>query len=146
MTYRELKEKQQKEVNDFPMGVAFGDEQFEKMMNEWGFTTNDTDLQKIVSLGAGCYLRKQDVKAFMEMNSRHQKELKEFRKQKKEFINALVYQLHNHEFGYSRSDDDIELALGALGLSWEDVREETNPFNYDCLCQSIKQCIKESVD
>ncbi len=143
MTYKELKEKHQKEIHEFPFGFAFGNEQFEKMMEEWGLTTSDDDLQKIVSLGAGCYLRRQDVKAFAEMSQRHKRELKELRKSKKDLINALIYQLHNYEYGYTRSNDEVERALCALGLSWEDVRKD--PFTQDCLNKAIKQVIRESI-
>ena len=36
MKYAELKKKHQDEVNAFSLGFAFGDKQFEEMMNKWG--------------------------------------------------------------------------------------------------------------
>ena len=36
MKYLELKERQQKEVNDFPFGFAFSNEQFKEMMEKFG--------------------------------------------------------------------------------------------------------------
>lgn len=145
MTYAELKKKHQDEVNAFPLGFAFGDKQFKEMMSKWGLDADkDEDLKKISYLGiGGAYIRKSDIPAYNEMAERHQRELDELRKDEKEFIGALVYQLHNHEYGYSRSSDDIEAALEALGLSWDDVDAEKHPFNHKCLIQAERQCVKE---
>ena len=41
-TYKELKERQQKEFNEFPLGFAFSDIAFKTMMERWGLTENDT--------------------------------------------------------------------------------------------------------
>lgn len=35
-SYREMRERQQKEFNELPLGFAFSDEQFNKMMEGWG--------------------------------------------------------------------------------------------------------------
>ena len=66
--YQELKDRQQKEFNAFPLGVAFSKEQFANMMAKWNLTVNDTD--KICSLGAGCYIRKCDIEAYKNIGSR----------------------------------------------------------------------------
>lgn len=42
-TYKQLKDKQQTEINKFPIGAAFNDKQFYEMMQKWGLTVNDTD-------------------------------------------------------------------------------------------------------
>jgi len=34
--YKTLREKQQQEVNEFPLGFAFGNKQFEEMMKKMG--------------------------------------------------------------------------------------------------------------
>lgn len=144
MTYQELHTKQQQEVDNFPLGFAFSDKQFEEMMNKWGFDAkNKEDLKKIVSIGAGGFIRKQDIQAFNEMADRHVKEIEELRKNENEFIEALVYQLHNHEYGYSRDEADIESAIAALGLSWDDVDAQKHPYNHKCLIQAIRRVIKE---
>lgn len=71
--YLKLKNKQQKEIDNFPFGFAFSDEQFKEMMNKWGLTENDTD--KIYSLGHGSYIRKADAKAMEYMFNNHSKGL-----------------------------------------------------------------------
>lgn len=141
MTYQELKKRQQEEVNSFPFGFAFNNKQFEEMMCAWNLDANNVeDLHKIVSIGAGGYLRKQDIKAFEEMAARHEAEIKQLRKDEKEFIEAIVYQLHNHEYGYSRSSDDIEAAYEALGIGEKELEDK---HIRQMLAKAIKQCVKE---
>lgn len=35
-SYRELRDRQQKEFNELPLGFAFSDKQFDEMMEKWG--------------------------------------------------------------------------------------------------------------
>lgn len=35
-SYREMRERQQKEFNELPLGFAFSNEQFAEMMKGWG--------------------------------------------------------------------------------------------------------------
>ena len=72
MKYLELKQKQQKEVNEFPLGFAFSKEQFEEMMEKFGLDKNDTN--KIYSIGAGGYVKKSDAEAMDKMFIRHAEE------------------------------------------------------------------------
>lgn len=147
MTYQELKNKHQKEVNDFPLGFAFNDKQFEEMMKTWSLdATSKEDLHKIISLGSGAFIRKQDVKAFNEMATRHEAELKELWENEQDLIEAMVYQLHNHEYGYSRDTDDMEAALAALGMTWDDVDAQNNPFHHKCLVQAERRCVREYLE
>ena len=143
MTYAELKKKHQDEVNAFPLGFAFGDKQFEEMMSKWGLDAKkDEDLKKIAYLGVGgTYIRRSDIPAWNEMSERHLKELEEFRKDEKNFIDALVYQLHNHEYGYSRSWDDVEYSLEALGIDPKDLEKDEELSRK--VQKAIKQCVKE---
>ena len=48
MKYLKLKEKHQKEVNDFPFGFAFSNQQFKEMIEKFGLKEKDTD--KIYSI------------------------------------------------------------------------------------------------
>ena len=60
-------------TNAFPIGACYNQDQFAEMMQKWGLTVNDTD--KIVSIGGGCYLRKCDVQAFLDMSARFKQEI-----------------------------------------------------------------------
>lgn len=139
MTYADLKLKHQEEVNAFPFGFAFSNSQFNEMMSKWNLDP-ENDLDKILSLGAGAFIRKQDREAYKEMAERHEVELKEFRKNEKEFVEGLVYQLHNHEYGYSRSNDDVLAACEALGIGEDDLEDK---HIRQLVAKAIKQCVKE---
>jgi len=117
-TYNELKEAHQKEVNDFTgIFFAFNNDQFREGMEKIGLTESDTD--KIFSLGfGGGYILKSKSKEFAQMFKRHNAELKEFKKNEKQLFDALVYELDNHEYGYTGDPTD---ALDALGLTINNV-------------------------
>lgn len=119
--YESLKEKHQKEVNDFPLGCAFSQDQFEKMMEKFGLSVDDTD--KIYSIGGGCYIRRSDIDAFHEMCERQEAERNEAVAEDKtgnEYIYQMFsYELANHEFGYTQELDDT---LDACGYTLEEVQ------------------------
>lgn len=114
--YRTLRERQQKEFNQFPLKAAFSDEQFKKAMEEWGLTEKDTD--KVISIGYGCFIRKEDADAFHELTSRHSKEMKECMKDEDFMVSAFKYELGNHEYCITYDYDDT---LYALGLTEDDI-------------------------
>jgi hypothetical protein len=116
-TYTELKQKQSKEINDF-QGIffAFSNEQFKEGMASLGLQAEDT--KKIYSIGAGGYILKDRAKDFYAMLERFDSEKKELRKQEKTLVEALVYELKNHEFCITLDPND---ALNALGWSAKDI-------------------------
>lgn len=118
--YKELKDKQQKKVNDFPMKFAFTKEQFKEGMIELGLTENDTD--KVFSIANGGFIRRTDSKAFETLFSDIQTELKNEIDRDTigdGFIaDMFVYELNNHEYLYN---GDLSDTLDALNLTREDV-------------------------
>ena len=74
--YKELRDRQQAEVNALPLGFAFGKSQFDEMMRGWGLDP-EKDLDKIVSIGAGGYIQKKDRSLMHETFDRHRRERKE---------------------------------------------------------------------
>lgn len=123
-TYSQMNSRHQKEVDDFPIGAAFSKKQFEEMMQEWGLKVTDT--KKILSLGAGCYIRKSDEPAFTEMMKRHSRERKAAIKAD-QAGDGFIFQmfrdeLNNHEYGYTGDESDT---LECLGLTLEEI--ENNP-------------------
>ena len=139
MKYLELKQRQQKEVNDFPFGFAFSNQQFKEMMEKFGLKETDTD--KIYSIGAGGYVRKSDSNAFDEMFKRHRKEIEdEIEKDKKGtgFIYSMFsYELANHEYCITY---DIEPTLDALGLTLDEINKKENLLN------GLRKALKEYRD
>lgn len=118
--YLQLKEKHQKEFNNFPMFFAFDQKQFVEGMNKLGLTENDTD--KIYSFGnTGGYFRKADASKLNEMLERFEKERQEALKDDEYLYQAILYELGNHEYIITW---DAEPALEAIGLSREDLKNE----------------------
>ena len=118
--YRQLKDRHQKEINAFPLGVAFSNKQFEEMMQGWGFTVKDT--AKIISIGAGCFIRKTDKEVFLNLLKRHKEELQDAIATDKTgngFIYDMFYtELANHEYCITH---DLEETLDALNLTAEQI-------------------------
>jgi hypothetical protein len=120
--YIELKERHQKEINDFPFGFAFSESQFNNMMiNKFGLTPEDTD--KIYSIGGGGYVRKCDADAMHEMFDRHAKERETAIKENKDdyLYHMFNYELANHEYSYT---GDVSDTLDAIGLTREEVNAD----------------------
>ena len=121
--YKLLKDRQQKEMNAFPLGAAFSNSQFEEMMQKLGLTVNDTD--KICSIGGGCYLRKTDRTAFTDMIKRFEREKAEAMEKDPSgdgFIyDMFLYELANHEYCVTYELDDT---LYAVGLTEEQIRAD----------------------
>lgn len=134
-TYEVMKQRHQKEVNDFPLGAAFSDKQFEEMMKNWGLTVNDCD--KICRIGSGMFVRKSDHKAMHEMFDRHEKELQDAIKADKtgdEFIYGMFYsELCNHEYCVT---GDLSETLDVLGLTVDEVND--NPAMLNALHKAVK--------
>ncbi len=123
--YDELTEKHREEFNNFPMAFAFTDKQFEEGMKKLGLSRENVD--KIVPLGGGGFIRKSDVNAFNEMTKRQLEEQRQAIKNDKtgeEFIKDMFYsELNNHEYSYTRELDDT---LDALDLKIDDINNNKN--------------------
>lgn len=116
--YVELKNKLQKEFDEFPFGFAFSQEQFEKMKEELGVKENN----ELISIGAGGYIRKSDEKALDDLINGKELRMKEAINQDKTgegFIKDMfLYELANHEYCITY---ELEDTLNALDLTYEDV-------------------------
>lgn len=112
MTYVELKAKQSKEMNSFPLGVAFTQQSFETMMKKWGLTASKEDCKKILSLGCGCYIRKSDEEEFDKLLTKHKQEKIGFLSTDEGLKDALQYEFGNQECGYTWDFEDGIKALG----------------------------------
>ncbi len=122
--YTELKEKQQAEVNAFPMFFAFTQQSFDEGMKRLGLEPTDT--ASIISIGNGGYIRKSDKDAFLAMFARQKQEREEAIKADRTgdgyIFQMFYYELNNHEFGYTGDPEDT---LDALKITEEEIR--SNP-------------------
>ena len=120
ITYKELKQRQQAEVNAFPMAFAFSVRQFEEGMKKLGLSPSERE--KVVSIRGGGFIRKDDQEALMEMFRQHKRQRKIAAAADKTGTGYLLEmfrsELANHEYGYTR---DPEPALDALGLTEQEI-------------------------
>lgn len=118
MNYKNLKTKHQREVNEF-QGIffAFNNDQFAEGLKKLELPEGE----KVVSIGGGGYIRKTKVDDFIAMMDRHTNERKQIKKDRKLLLDALAYELRNHEYGYTR---DVTDAIEALELKLEDIPED----------------------
>lgn len=142
-TYKKLKDKQQTEFNKFPIGAAFNTKQFDEMMSKWGFAKDDLD--KICSIGFGCFIRRADKDKYLEMVTRHKQErLDAIAKDKtgNGFIKDMfLYELANHEYYLTY---DLTDTLDALCLTEEEVNNDKRLHNG--MNKAIKQYLKNCKD
>ena len=116
-TYKEMKDRQQSEYNNFK-GVfyAFNEQQFNKGMKKLGLEKDD--LNKIYRIGAGGYLLKTKDEEFKNMLDRFDKEQKERMNDLNFCISMFKYEMYNHEYSYTWELDDT---LRALNLTMEEI-------------------------
>jgi len=79
---------------------------------------NKEDFKFISSLGAGGYILKTRRDDFVAMFKKHKEEKQALKKQEKSLLEALVYELKNHEYCITY---DVTDTLEALGYSKEDI-------------------------
>lgn len=117
-SYKIMKEKHQKEFNDFPMFFAFDNKQFGEGMKKFGLGPTDTD--KVYGLsGTGGFYRKSDAPKLHEMFRRQDEEMKDMIAKDDKFVyDMFYYELGNYEYSYT---GDVSDTLDALGLTENEV-------------------------
>lgn len=122
-SYREMRERQQREFNKLPLGFAFSDEQFNEMMRKWGLDP-EKDLDKIYRIPAGGFIQKKDSAHFHEVLDRQEAEMEAAKEADKDGTGFLyqmfLFELDNHEYGYTGEYEDT---LESLGLTMKDVHK-----------------------
>lgn len=118
--YRQLKDEKQKEFNAFPMAFAFSEQQLKEGLDKLGITKDEA-----VGIGVGGFIRKSDLEAFKAMVKRWQDAEAEAIANDKTgegFIKDMfVYELDNHEFGYTGNSEDT---VRDLGLTYEKIESD----------------------
>lgn len=123
--YKIIKDRQQKEVNELPYLFAFDDEQFKKGLEKLGLSENETD--KLIYLGDNIYLKRTDLPKVEEVNKRHKEEIE--REIKADVVgdkfikDMFLYEMNNHEYGYT---NEIEPILEVLNITEYDLRKNEN--------------------
>ena len=113
-TYAQMKERQQKEFNEFPMMFAFSNEQFKEGCARLGVTDPKAELYR--APGGGFY-RKSDAPRLHELTDRHAREMSEAMKVEEFAVGAYCYEAANHEYQINW-DPDFDMAL-CFGLPYD---------------------------
>jgi len=127
-TYTELKDRQQKEFNDFPMVFAFSDKQFREGMEKLGLDVSDID--KVFKNNYGGIYRRTDSELLKNILKRHTSEFTAAIDKDQDgtgFIFRMFnYELANHEYCYTW---DITDTINALGLTIEEINKSESLTN-----------------
>jgi len=115
MNYVELKEKHAKEFGELPIFFAFNSKQFQEGLNKLGALKEDG----IQHIGGGGFMNKKDIPLLSELLARHEEESTAAMKDDTFMLNAIEYELGNHEYIITYDDEET---LSVLGLSLADPR------------------------
>jgi hypothetical protein len=115
MKYTELKKQIADKIGAFEMFFAFSNEQLAQGMEKIGVT----DKSEIVSVGSGAFMRRAKVQEYKDLLKEVSKQERDFLEESEEnFYSAALYELNNHEYGYTGDNSD---ALDALGYEMKDL-------------------------
>lgn len=121
-SYDILRERHQKEIDDFPIYFAFGEKQLEETFKKINLKYPE-DIDKVSGIGAGGFVKKENVEDYIKLITKFDKELNTAisnDKSGENFIKDMFYsELLNHEYGYTR---DITDTLDALGITKIDLK------------------------
>lgn len=117
-TYSKFRERQQQEVNDFPIAYAFNDQQFQEALVKLGAKST----KECVSVfGHGDIVKRENAPKLIAMLENHTVELHEALKDKEFAYDAFLYEMNNHEYCLNwDGDDDV---LGCFSLNFKKLRE-----------------------
>lgn len=117
-TYQEQKKRHHDEFNAFNgIFFAFSNDQMREGYEKLGVS----ETNKIVRIGAGGFVLASRLQEFKNLLKRQDAERAQLRKNEKELIAALVYELQNHEYCITGDPED---ALRALDLTRDTVSPE----------------------
>ena len=111
-SYSDFKQAERAAIDALPIQFAFNNQQFEEGMRKLGLSPDETDKVRKVPYGGFCLAT--DAKRIVETICSFSKKLDELMASDDDFaVDALRYELDNHEYGYTGDPDD---ALESLGL------------------------------
>lgn len=117
MNYQQYQKISAERINNLPMFFAFSDAQFAEGMAKIGPAKEDT--KQIFSLGGGGYIKKTDSHLLEKALEENEIDRKSVIADDKELLNAIVYELGNHEYCIT---GDSEPTCSALDIDLNDER------------------------
>lgn len=113
-SYLDMSIQHQKDIDAFPMAFIFRDGKTSEQIADELFAalgTRSLDDVCVSPVGIGL-IRKDAVEAFTQMLIRHEKERELFNNNSKNLKQAIITEMRNHEYGYTREPFDTLMALG----------------------------------
>ncbi len=123
MTYFQMKQKHQKQFNEFSDDCvfwAFSSEQFEAGKKRLNCKNAD-----LLNIGGGGYISKNKYQEWKMISEAQEQEKRELMSNDDFFINAIVYELGNYEYCITGSLTEVKEALD-IDLADERVRTLTD--------------------
>lgn len=125
-TYKEMRERQQAEVNALPIAFAFTEERMSELLAEWGITEEEAEAGAISYIGNNGFIRTSDeelvINAFARIRDERQAAIKADTTGTGFIYQMFLYELNNHEFSYTQEVDDT---LNTLGITDDELN--SNP-------------------
>lgn len=120
MKYEELKAKQRKEADALPIYFAFGQRQFDELMQKLGFDNEEEFKKNVFTIGAGSIILNKDKEKVLDTFLKNEKEMEKAFENDDFLLSAFEYELANHEYIITY---DISDTLRALGISLKEYQE-----------------------
>lgn len=117
--YPKWKQERQEAFNKLPIKYAFGNEQFKEGMKQLGLKEKDT--KKVFSIGAGGFMKKEDKHLLIDWLKSD--DLEERKKDKAFFQSMIMYELGNHEYGYTYNLDETLVACSITKKDLQDNKQ-----------------------
>lgn len=122
MNYEQLRQKHQDEFNNFPIGFAFSNEQFDEWIEKWNLKPNSDGKYDVIGIGGGGFIQRKDLAAFSEMCKRHREEEKIYYSNPEFMEDAFYYEMCNHEYGINwQADYDVLSCFSHIKYCGDDV-------------------------
>ena len=121
-TYKELKREITESASNYD-GIfwAFNDKQFKKGLEDLGLNGADVASGKLAKLGAGGFILADKKESYWKHIDGLHAKMERALKNEAFLLEALIYELINHEFIYTYDASD---ALASLSLNVDDVPSE----------------------
>lgn len=109
--YLDLKNRQQKEFEDFPIAYAFNDKQMKEALEKLGATEEEC----VTVFSHGDIVKRENFKPLLDMMRRHTREMKEQLINDADFAEAaFLYEMDNHEYAINWSGDGDVLSCFSI--------------------------------
>lgn len=120
MRYEDWNNKKQKAFDALPIKFAFSEEQFDRVLREFGLT-RDNCAEHLARITGNGFMLKKDVHLLGEVSQQYEEELKELLKDDVFVVDMFVYEMKNHEYQYTEEDEEI---TDACGIGYEQFKAD----------------------